>query len=65
MMEMFICKMSLQNKRKCNFIKEAADYFVQDASTLDGDIRRHLKIGPTGAYTQVEYYVTISAKICT
>lgn len=53
MMELFICKMALQNKRKCNFIKEAADYFLQDVSLLDEDIRHQLKIGPTGPYTQV------------
>lgn len=66
MMELFICKMSLQNKRKCNFLKEAADYFLQDPSNLDDDIRQRLKIGPTGPYTQVDtMYLYIGAKICT
>lgn len=53
-MELFICKMALKNKRKCNFLKEAADYFLQDASALDSDIRQQLKIAPTGPYTQVD-----------
>lgn len=52
-MELYICKMALQNKRKCNFLKEAAEYFLQDTSQLDRNIRQQLKIGPKGPYTQV------------
>lgn len=53
MMELYVCKMASQNKRKCNFLKEAAEYFLQDDFILEGDIRQQLKIGPTGPYTQV------------